>query len=232
MSRTTTTLATAHEAVKPTLPAELVSVPFREGFILAARLDDDVFVPVRPVCEALCVSVEGQLAKLKSKPWATLKMIFTVADDGRARQHAAVDLRSLPMWLATIEPSRVKPDARPALLSYQLDAADVLARHFLAPPSPVAGDDLAERVRRLEGEVAELQGRGRQRGRLLASVLAILEGGEGCDGRVNRWWTGERGPRWPDERDVNSFLRPCNIVSYTSKRDTYGQANGLPPDRC
>lgn len=32
--------------------------------------------------------------------------------DDQTRQLAAVDLRSLPLWLATIEPSRVKPEAR------------------------------------------------------------------------------------------------------------------------
>ena len=35
------------------------------------------------------------------------------------------------MWLATIEPSRVKPEARDSLVAYQREAARVLRDHFL-----------------------------------------------------------------------------------------------------
>jgi hypothetical protein len=122
--------ASAHPA-----PLSLASVPFRGGHLLAAQVDGEVFVPLLPLCDTLGVSLQGQLAKLRAKPWATIKMILSVAGDGKARQLAAVDLRSLPLWLATIEPSRVRPEAREALVAYQREAADVLYRHFLAPPS-------------------------------------------------------------------------------------------------
>lgn len=154
--------APAHPA-----PLALSRVPFRGGFIEAAQLDGEVWVPIRPVCEALGVSQQGQLAKLRAKPWATIKMIFTVADDGKARQLAAVDLRSLPLWLATIEPSRVKPEARPALVAYQREAAEVLYRHFLAPPAPVMvptipGTIEAARIEGLEARVRKLEAKARK----------------------------------------------------------------------
>lgn len=145
----------------------LVSVPFRDGFILATLVEGVVWVPLAPMCDALGLRTHGQLARLRSKPWATTQTICGVAADGRTREMVFLDLRSLPMWLATIEPSRVRIEARAALVAYQVEAADVLYRHFLAPPpsAPVVPvDDLAERVRRLEGQVAELQGGGRQRG--------------------------------------------------------------------
>jgi hypothetical protein len=170
-------MTTVHTLIGAGNPAPaLVSVPFRGGFIEAAQLEGEVFVPLRPLCDALGVSLEGQLAKLKRKPWATLKMIFTVADDGKARQLAAVDLRSLPLWLATIEPSRVKPEARAALVMYQREAADVLYRHFLAPPAPikvptVPGTIEATRIEGLEARVRKLEGEP------LAAGMALRERG-------------------------------------------------------
>lgn len=144
--------------------ASLVRVPFREGFLLAAHLDDGVFVPIRPVCEALGISPQGQLARLRSKPWACIKMILSqMPGDDQARQVAFVDLRSLPMWLATIEPSRVRPEARGALLAYQQEAAAVLAAHFLgAPLDAPAVARLAAEASALRAEVRQLA-RGRRR---------------------------------------------------------------------
>lgn len=140
-------------------PLPLARVPFRGGFIEAAQIDGDVFVPLRPLCDRLGVSAQGQLAKLRAKPWACIKMILSqVPGDDQARLLAAVDLRSLPLWLATIEPSRVKPEARAALVAYQREAAGVLARHFLAnkPPSTAivpAKATVPAKVDRVEAEI-------------------------------------------------------------------------------
>ena len=66
---------------------------------------------VKRVGEALGVTEQGQGVKLKGKPWATTTMIVAVAEDGKSRETFCLSLDSLPMWLATIEPARVKPAA-------------------------------------------------------------------------------------------------------------------------
>ena len=112
-------------------------MPFRGGFIEATQLDGEVWVPIRPVCEALGLAWQPQLKKLRAKPWANTCDTFMVSEgDDQRRRFSCVDLRSLPLWLATIEPSRVKPEAREALVAYQREAAEVLFKHFLAAPSP------------------------------------------------------------------------------------------------
>lgn len=122
-------------------PLSLVRVPFRGGHLQAAQLDGEVWVPIRPVCDALGLAWQPQLKKLRAKPWANTCDTFMVSEgDDQRRRFSCVDLRSLPLWLATIEPSRVKAEAREALVAYQREAAEVLFRHFLAPsPSRVAG---------------------------------------------------------------------------------------------
>lgn len=147
-------------------PLALARVPFRGGHLLAAQVDGEVFVPLLPVCEALGLDPSSQLAKLKRKPWATVVMNTMVAGDGKARQLAAVDLRSLPLWLATIEPSRVRPEAREALVAYQREAAEVLFKHFLAPGAGVGRLD-PEVARLIEGKIAYLESRtSEQRGQI------------------------------------------------------------------
>lgn len=151
--------APAHSA-----PLPLARVPFRGGFIEAAQLDGEVFVPLRPLCDALGLAVQRQLAKLKAKPWAVVTLKVMTGADGKAYRMAAVDLRSLPLWLATIESSRVKPEARPALVAYQRDAAEVLYRHFLAPAIDASAlARLAAELDQLRSEVQALRGRDRRR---------------------------------------------------------------------
>lgn len=120
----------------------LVSVPYRHGDLLAAGEDYpdemDRPVPLRPFCDRLGIALPPQLRRLKGVPWATVIKMITVGTDGRRRSLAALPLRALPMWLATINPRKVTPGAREVLEAYQCEAADVLRRHFLPRVAPPA----------------------------------------------------------------------------------------------
>ena len=132
----------------PISPLALVRVPYRHGDLLAAGGDypDDLDRPVslRPFCDRLGIALSPQLRRLRGVRWATVIMMITVGADGRRRSLAAIPLRALPMWLALINPRKVAPEAQEVLEAYQLEAAEVLRRHFLpggalpasAPPAP------------------------------------------------------------------------------------------------
>lgn len=127
--------APAHPA-----PTALARVPFRGGFILAAAGPVDQEgnrpVPLAPFCEALGIDARSQRQKLRGKAWACGVIITSqIPGDDQARQVFCIPLRALPMWLATIHPAKVAPEARPMLEAFQAEACDVLYRHFLAPPS-------------------------------------------------------------------------------------------------
>lgn len=126
--------------------AELVTVDFHGDVLEAVRGDDGrVWVSIRKVCEGLGLSPDAQRVKLEGKSWATTAMIAVVAQDGKRREVAAVDLDALPMWLATIEPARVAEHVRPKLERYQVECARVLKDHFFPSSSgdPII-DTLAE----------------------------------------------------------------------------------------
>lgn len=122
-----------------------------------ARDGDRLLVSVRGVCGGLGTAMQRQLSKLKTKSWATITLMVTVGADGKAREMAMIDLDSLPMWLATIEPSRVAPHVRPKLVAYQRDVARVLRDHFFGakPQAP----DAAALIGRLVDLVTNLEAR-------------------------------------------------------------------------
>ena len=109
----------------------LVRVPFHGDEIECVQREDGVWISLRRACESVGVDFASQTTKLRAKPWATVAMITTVAEDGKNREFFCLHLDSVPMWLATIEPSRVKPEARDSLVAYQREAARVLRDHFL-----------------------------------------------------------------------------------------------------
>lgn len=113
------------------MTAQLVKVPFRGKDLFAVEKDGDRYIPLRPYCDVLHLALQSQLAKLKGYPWAVVTMIVTTGADGKSYEMACLPLRAFPMWLTTIHPSKVKPEAREDLALYQTEAADVLYKHFL-----------------------------------------------------------------------------------------------------
>lgn len=138
----------------PALPvidcnSPVAQVPFYDNSIEAVRADDGtIMVSLKRVCESLGVSMQGQHEKLSKCEWATVKIILTVAEDGKRRRLTMIDLESLPMWLATINVSKVRIAVRPKLLQYQREARAVLAAWFAdVKGSPLNADRPNTRTR-------------------------------------------------------------------------------------
>ncbi len=124
--------------------SNMITVPFHGDELLAAQDERGVWVPIKRVCEVLGIDNAAQQVKLAGKAWATVGMIATVAEDGKKRGLFCIHIDSLPMWLATIETSKVKVAVRPKLERFQCDVAKVLADHFLKRASD---DRQIERLR-------------------------------------------------------------------------------------
>ena len=141
---------------------QLQLVPFHDYAIEAVMHEGQPWAAVRSICQGLGLHVDAQHKKLQAKPWATIRLIRTVAADRKEREILCIDLDSLPMWLATLEPGRVKSSARSVLVAYQKEAARVLRDHFLgrqassAPLAQVASQE-AVALAALEKEVLGLR---------------------------------------------------------------------------
>lgn len=115
-------------------------VPFHGDQLAGIRGQDGKnYVVVKRICENLGADFSGQLAKLKKTCWAGIRLIPTPDERGRLQEHAVIAVDLLPMWLATIHPGKVAPEIRAKIELYQIEAADVLARHFMGEQPKLSG---------------------------------------------------------------------------------------------
>lgn len=124
------------------------SFSFQGATLEAIRDGEDLWVSVRRVCEALEVSSNNQIEKLKSAPWAVNRNIISTGPDGKNYRAFHIHVKSLPLWLATIDAGRVKDNVRPKLAAFQTECANALEKHFFAPPA--APSALLERMLRFQ----------------------------------------------------------------------------------
>ena len=130
-------------------------VGFQGDALQAVRKGEKVWVVVKPVCRALGVAEQRQAAKLRDKPWATTTLMVAVAEDGKNRELFCLALDSLPMWLAGIEPSRAKPQARQKLIAYQRECAQVLRDHFFGRGPSFSYENVSQALERVVTRVVE-----------------------------------------------------------------------------
>jgi hypothetical protein len=118
---------------------DLVEIPFYGDSIEAARntQDGSFYVSIRRVCDNLGIGFSAQLEKLKGYHWATVALIDMVAQDEKRRELAVLPLAQVPGWLTHINPDKVGggDELVEKLKRYQVEAVDVLYRHFIAAQS-------------------------------------------------------------------------------------------------
>ena len=111
---------------------DIVEVPFNGSMMIAKKFDDgEIYTALKPICENIGITYSGQWERLNRTPWATIRMMRTVGADGKYRNMVAVSRKTLTMWLATIDTSRLSDEqARKNVTVYQQEAAEALDKYF------------------------------------------------------------------------------------------------------
>ncbi|ALE91840.1 hypothetical protein AOC05_05050 [Arthrobacter alpinus] len=131
----------------------LVQIPFHGTRIEAHLADDDLHVVFRPIVESLGLEWSSQLRRIKRSPWASHGHMNTTGSDGKNYDMVTVTRRTLTMWLATIQASRVNPNSQELLAAFQNESADVLDKHWhngipaSVNPAPVPELTLSQKTR-------------------------------------------------------------------------------------
>ncbi len=127
-----------------------IPVPGTEAAITAAEIDGRPMAALKPMCDAIGIDDRSQRRKLQSKSWATGVIMTSVAEDGKSREMYMIDRRTMTMWLATIDESRVAEEARPVVVAFQAEAADALDAYFHdgGAINPSATEDQLDRLAR------------------------------------------------------------------------------------
>lgn len=147
---------------KVLVPISQKTVGFYDDEITTIIIDDDqgheVYVPLRPLCEYLGVSWNGQRERIKRDPVldeVTMSARVTRADISEgSRQPKTSEMLCLPLdylngWLFGITANRVKDDdVRTKLIRYQKECYRVLAQEFVQTAvSPTPGSSTLQHVR-------------------------------------------------------------------------------------
>lgn len=232
-------------------------IPFHGTEIEAVKQGDDVWVSLRRCCEVLGLNSQGQFRKLISKPWARVEEISTRDSAERSQMAVVVHLDSLPMWLATIQLNKVRPEVRDLLAAYQRDAAKVLRDWFFgagreeiqilraqiqqlaAMIQPLPEPPAMVSVRTLCEEICVRQPSAEEHRTIIRKTKALLRR---FYPKQCRWEEGEYGHVSPTQfqrRDVSLVVRAINqtmykqIVAYQTEPlfPAFGESGRLQPSR-
>lgn len=94
--------------------------------------DNQVFVPVKPLCEAIGVRFDTQFAKLQEHPIlaSTVALRATVGFDGKDREMVCLPHEFIYGWIFTINPKNVSEGARDNVIRYQKQCYKALYDYF------------------------------------------------------------------------------------------------------
>lgn len=109
---------------------QIVSIPFHGQSVQSVAIDGKPVVAFKAMTENLGLDYSRQLKKVKAKSWAELRTVPVVAVDGKTYDTTCIDLRTLTMWLATIDENRVSEEARPLVIAYQNEVADAIESYW------------------------------------------------------------------------------------------------------
>lgn len=118
----------------------LVTVPFHGDGIVSFEANGEPHVAMRRIVENLGLSWGSQQRKLEAtgEKFACTHM-STHDATGRIQQMLAMPVRKLPLWLATINPNKVREDIRPKVILYQEECA-VALHDYWTKGTAIRGD--------------------------------------------------------------------------------------------
>lgn len=124
----------------------------------------EIHVPIKPICEAIGISIEGQREKLsEDEVLNSVTMLSLVtASDGKQYETLCIRLEYVYGWLFTINPKNVKESARKSVIRYRKECYDALYRHFFTRAEKQhdinrAEAEELENLRQLIGEEKEVK---------------------------------------------------------------------------
>src|SRR5699024_9391743 len=108
--------------------SKLQNISFQNHTLITALYDDKPYVAMRPICEAIGLAWNGQYERIKRDEVlsSSVRVIRTVAEDGRKREMSFLPIEYLNGWLFGIDANRVKPEIKEKLIQYKRECYQAL----------------------------------------------------------------------------------------------------------
>ncbi|MGW3499337.1 phage antirepressor N-terminal domain-containing protein [Streptomyces globisporus] len=113
-------------SIAPLTPPAPVTVPLSTGALQTVQHEGTPRIVFRPAVEHIGLAWSAQLQKLKNRSWFSRVDIDTTGADGKTYSMVTVDVPTFLMWLATVNETKVAPEARPVLVAYQRETAQAI----------------------------------------------------------------------------------------------------------
>jgi len=93
----------------------------------------NIFVAIKPICEALGVNFSGQIQRIKRDQILSQLCVsmHTTGRDSKQYEMACLPLQYVFGWLFSIDENAVKPEAKEQVLAYKVECHNVLYEHFV-----------------------------------------------------------------------------------------------------
>ena len=138
-------------------------VKFNDFEIPAVKSDNEVFVAIKPICEAIGIDWAYAIERIKENEilgelYGTYRI---VAADGATREMVCLPLDYVAGWLFMINVKLVNEEARPILIKFQRECYKALRDYFFGKPAEQAQTamrihQLMERKKALQQEIAAI----------------------------------------------------------------------------
>lgn len=108
------------------------SITFHGAQIPCAQDDNgDVFVAIKPICEAIGLKFQNAIDLIKSDEiLSKVYLLRGMPTPGGEQQMSCLPLDYISGWLFSINANRVKPETKELLLAYKRECHKVLHAHF------------------------------------------------------------------------------------------------------
>lgn len=197
---------------------EVVKLDLSAGSVQTVLVDGEPHVVFRPAVEAVGLDYSTQLRKLRDRSWANRRDIPTVAEDGKTRLMATVDVRTFLMWLATVNENKVAEATRPMLVAYQRETTTAVNDYW------TKGGAINERATDEQLDALEQQIEERRIRRALGLVQLIAAMDDTVD------------PKWKRSRQLHHYAEAAGEIAEIAPEDrallveTYLKDLGLSKD--
>ena len=93
---------------------------------------EEKMIAVKPICQALGISYQKQIERLKSDPiiGSVVTLGVTTGADGKQYEMVTIPLKYVFGWLFLIDSRNVKPEAQESVLNYQKECYNALWSYF------------------------------------------------------------------------------------------------------
>lgn len=153
-------------------------VNIKEIKVYCPQEDGLVYVPIRPICEALGIDNKRQQEVVKNHPiWGSVVGLRpTTGSDGKQYEMLCLPLKYVFGWLMGIDARMVKPESYESVIVYQEAAYEALYDRFFLEPAmqkrklmmmlekenailnaELAKKELNHKIKEMRAELAELK---------------------------------------------------------------------------